>query len=180
MEPTERYKNISDIVTSWIGLTAVLFSLYIGLYTYLDSQSKIVSDKNKTALSFVERFDSPAFVEIRKRVDILVSDLGKKAKTQEAPEERQLEIARVFFYEKIALFTSGHDYYKDVQLLISYFDQAWMCVELKLCDREAISLLLGDNAKQVDYFFRGYIEHRQKSNSSTGKGLEAILSYEKQ
>lgn len=180
MEDLERKKIQSDIVTSWIGLIGVLGALLFGAIQYLDSKDKSLSDKKKASLSYAESYDSTEMYEARKAVDLIVIPVlalaNKEAQKAASPAQAE-QINSKVISETMTGAIESNEKYKSVQVILSFFDRAWNCVKLDLCDADALAGLLREKAYSLNTMFGSYIEHRQETNPEFGIGISNILAH---
>jgi len=163
----DRVKTISDIVSVWVGLVALLFGGIFAMIQYLDKER---ADQVKYSLDFLQKFNSPPVIEARKAVlaawtpnrGRLTTALAKYSSEPQAYPNVVSEVIETKNLNDplITLF----DFYESLQI----------CVETRVCEASTSSSLFQRDARMLFQLHFPFIEEQRKilSDDQFGQKLE--------
>lgn len=145
----ERTKILTEIITAWISMLALIIAGIFAGYQYLQNQK---GDRVKETLTFVNRFNATPVLDARKKIATtweiamprLKVILGKKPPIDEEYSSFILETIRD---AKIS---------QDIGLVIEFFEALEVCIRAEICDGDTAVQFLQPEALS---FFRLHFDH---------------------
>jgi hypothetical protein len=148
----ERTKILTEIVTAWISMLALIIAGCFAGFQYLEKED---GERVKETLSFLGRFNTSPVLDARRKI----------ATTWDGNMSQMIEILerKPFIdsdYRQFILKTI-HDggIGQDVALVIEYFDSLEVCIRAKICDGPAAAQFFKAEATS---FFRQHYRHIQR------------------
>jgi hypothetical protein len=152
----DRVKTLSDIVSSWIGLVALIVGGVFAIVQYLDKEK---ADRVKTTLEFLQKFNTAPVVDARKAV--LSAWAGNNERVALAVTHSASEPDT--YPKLVAEIVKAKALYEPLITVIDFYDSLQICVETKLCDSSATTSIFQRDARvffNVHYPF--FIEQRKE------------------
>lgn len=158
----DQFDKYSRILVGWISIIASLTGGVIALNTYLQSAD---AERAKETLKYRERFDLPRYVVPIKKIE-------ESLKTRESELTRAIEkgdeaatryVTSLLREEKI-----------DIDSVIDIYEEIYLCIEAKLCDREIAVRFFGKRAYEMYGPLGYYIKdvREDAGDNRYGRGLQ--------
>lgn len=158
----DQFDKYSRILVGWISIIASLTGGFIALNTYLQNAE---SERAKEALKYRERFDLPRYVVPIKKIE-------ESLKSRETDLTRAIEKGD----EAATRYVSGliRDEKIDIDSVIDIYEEIYLCIEARLCDREIAVRFFGKRAYEmygpIGYYIKDVRE--DAGDSRYGRGLQ--------
>ena len=163
----ETVKTISDIVSVWVGLVALLGAGIFALLQYVEKQSE---DRVKVSIDFLHRYGDSEVGAARTRL----REVWRKHRIDfEAILNKQI-VSNEEYSDFIMAVVERESLQEPISYLIDYFDSLNVCVEKKICDSETTRALLKRDADSFFNLHYPVIVLERSSNPNFASSLQAF------
>ncbi|KEO53451.1 hypothetical protein TP2_17830 [Thioclava pacifica DSM 10166] len=173
MQKLTTLQGIKVVIELLAGLT-VIVSLVIGLMTYRAQQAQVRRDATFTVLS---RLSEDRLLDVQRRIssELARSEI-KKFKGVRVPRDTMAT-----YIGSLAETSSDRLLFdQDIITLVSYFDDAEVCIETKTCDEKILSAHLDEVAVRYACLLLPYVFKMRDEYLLTGLGdrMSLLVNYE--
>lgn len=145
----ERTKILTEIVTAWISMLALITAGIFAGYQYLENEK---GARVKETLSFVSRFNTTPVLDARRKIASTWEGAMPQLKiilSKKSPVDGEYSqfTNKTIQDAKIA---------QDISIVIEYFEALEVCIRAKICDGDTAVKFLQPEALR---FFRLHLDH---------------------
>ena len=162
----DRAKAVTEILTAWIGVCALVVGGGFAAYQYLD---KVRADRIKETLSFVERYHKEPIFDARRGIETVWERRGveNSAKVLLGSDEFNAYVLDVIEAEALG---------SDISLLVDFFEALEVCVQMEICDRRTAIRFLQPDARAFfnQHYAKIDFERRRRNSPSYALGVEGF------
>lgn len=177
MTPLEQTKTTSDIIVSWLSLLGVAAAVVFGFSQYRSDVVGQIKDTERTTLSFIARYNQSEILKARSGTQTSIDALNNEleAELQNIRNLNEINVRTDEFFETRAADRLRSDgTYLDAQLIVRFFDEIWVCIDVGLCDRPSAVKFFVDEAYQYHFVLKGEIQRIQRTRPNYGIGLQEL------
>ena len=156
--PLERVKLVSDIVTAWVGLLALLAGGTFAIVQYLDKEQ---GDRIKASLDLLVRYNDKHVVEARLRL----SDVWSREEEAIAILVRKPGVAIAEINSFVVTVIKTDQLHTSIDTIVDFYDLVEVCIEKNLCDRTAARALFARGAKSFFMLHYPFIDQLRISRN---------------
>lgn len=162
-------KTISDIVSAWVGLAAIVFGGSFAAYQYLEKES---DDRVKATLELLDRYQKPPFIDSRLRIEAA----WQKYDTEYNAAISITPFKPAPFNQLVWRVTTDEKIFSDLQLLLGYFETVEICVRRAICDAPSAVSFLQRDARSLYNLHYAVIdaERSKRSDPSFASAVESF------
>jgi len=147
-------KNIADAFKSWLGVITIFIAGAYSILEYIDHKSSVRVERS---LGYVEHYRDSNTAEAKLALNQLLAnnqeDLIEFLKKSHSSTKALNEEYKQF----ILSLTNTPNVQKNLEITFSFFEEAAICVERELCDREVIQSFFINDAKSLFNSFYPYV-----------------------
>jgi hypothetical protein len=156
-------KTVSEIVSSWVGLVALIAGGAFGVVQYLEKER---GDRVKVTLDFLERQNITPVLEARRNL---------LAKWRPHQPSLIAMLARpdggvADFNAFVLTVIKDEELFEDVVTVMDYYESLQICVESKVCDATTTRALFQQDAKVFFNLHYPFIADQKKERSDPNFG----------
>jgi|GEM_PF-5329839 len=170
-------KTKSDILVSWISLVGVIAAVLFGVSEYRENRLKKIGDTERATLEFISRYNQEGILAARSKIQQSFDTLGSSLKNNlEGINSLEAinQISAQFYKLNTANQLRSDATYNDAMLLVRFFDELLICIDIGLCDRPSAEKFFTDEAYQYHLMLKTEIDRIQLTRASFGLGLEKL------
>ena len=138
--PLERIKIVTEIVTAWVGLIALVAGGIFAIVQYLDKEQ---GDRVKASLDLLIRYNDKHVVEARLRL----TDVWAREEDALETLVRKPAVAISEINSFVITTIKVDGLHTSIDTMVDFYDLVEVCIEKKLCDRTAARALFARSAK---------------------------------
>lgn len=147
-------KNIADALKSWLGLVTIFLA---GAYTLLEYIEHKQAVRVERSLGYVEHYRDSNTAEAKLSLNQLLVNNQQTLITllnNKYTDESELNNA---FNKLILAITETPDVQRNLEIVFTFFEEAAICSEHQLCDKEVIQSFFLNDAKSLFNSFYPYV-----------------------
>ncbi len=147
----ERNKILTELITEWVKLAALIIAGIFAGIQYLDKQN---GERVKETLAYLNRFNTAPVLDARRKISSVWDD--HLTQQRDILEKRPYVDSEYRQFMTATVKEAGIG--QDVALVIEYFESLEVCIRAKICDGDAAAQFLKQEALN---FFRQHATHIQ-------------------
>jgi len=147
-------KNIADALKSWLGVLTVFLAGAYTLFEYIEHKQSVRVERS---LGYVEHYRDSNTAEAKLSLNQLLADNQQtliSLLNSHYADETELNAA---FNKLILSITRTPAVQRNLEITFTFFEEAAICVEHELCDKEVIQSFFLNDAKSLFNSFYPYV-----------------------
>ena len=166
MKTINNFKAWSDVIATWVTIIGVFIG---GVFALIQHYDKASSERVKTTLDYVQRFNKDPLQKARIRLEEFWNEQAESVFGKTANSEKELA-------EFIVTTIRNNKLGKDMALLIEFFENLHACICGKLCDEDTAKRFFGKYSFDFYGLFFPYLEEQRQrlKDESFAIGVESL------
>ena len=143
-------KGLADALKSWLGILTIFIGGAYSILEYIEHKQAV---KVERSLSYVGDYRRGEIANAKLALNQLLADNNNDIVKILSHEYKNQEALNKAYDNFIIKITNQSVIQRNLEVMFSFFEEAAVCVDKKLCDRDVIKIFFNDDAKS---FFNAY------------------------
>jgi hypothetical protein len=158
-------KSVTDFLTSWLTVIALVSAAIFGILEYVDHKQDV---RVQRSLDYVERYNKDLYLKLRDRLADVLDQESKTLIATLVDDSLSKEQIQRKYFDFINEMIAKHKLTSDLRRLLGFHEEVVLCVNAGICDAAVVRSFFSVDAQELFRGFYPYIcDQRDKWKNPT-------------